>query len=192
MKPTFLLSSLFVISSFFLFSANAQKFEPKWAGTVVALQIEGNDTVSIPTEKANIKVKTAHSAGRLLVGIGNTRQKCIIQGGTSTTQLPANNTVFLIVKCKDNDTDPSSFIQIVKFEQKKKERKAELANVNWLGNVSEGNMDMISYEAESYGKSSYILSFEPQEGEFGVRILNPNEKDEKITIFHCFGIHKDI
>jgi len=31
---------------------------------------------------------------------------------------------------------------------------------------------------------------EPQEGEFGVRVLNPNEKDEKIAISYCFGAHK--
>ena len=47
----------------------SQKFEPKWAGTVSAIKIDG-DSIAVPTEKANVKIKTANSAGRLLVGIG--------------------------------------------------------------------------------------------------------------------------
>ncbi len=186
MKKLTLLFVLFIM--FGVATGYSQKFEPKWAGTVSAIKIDG-DSIAVPTEKANVKIQTANSAGRLLVGIGNTRQKVVIKGGRSTTQLSPDAPVVLIVKCKDNETDPNSFIQIVKFEEKKKERKSELANVNWLGNVSEGNMEIVPYQAESYGKSSYILTMEPQEGEFGVRILNPNDKDEKITIFHCFGIH---
>ena len=168
---------------------NAQSFEPKWAGTVTAIKIEG-DSVSIPLEKANVQVKTASSTARLLTGIGAVRQKAVIKGGQSTTQLSPDAPVILIVKCKDNESDPTSFIQIFKFEEKKKERKTELANVNWIGNMSEGNMVIVPYEAETYGTSSYILTMQPQEGEFGLRILNPNVKDEKVTIFHCFGIHQ--
>ena len=169
-------------------SAQAQKFEPKWAGTVTALQISG-DTVAVETEKANVKVKTDNSTCKIIFGIGSTTQKAVIEGGQSSTQLSPDEPVVLIVKCKDNDSDPTSFIQIIKFDEKKKERQAELAFVNVVDNVSEGNMKIIPYEADSYGKSSYIIKMKPQEGEFGVRILNPNEKDEKVTIFHCFGIH---
>lgn len=168
---------------------SAQNYEPKWAGEVVLITADGSDSISTPTEKANVKIKTSHSAGRLLVGIGNTRRKALIQGGQSPVQITPQNEVVLIVKCKDNESDPTSFIQIVKFESNKKERKTELANVNWVGSVSEGNMDLIQYEADQYGKSSYILKFRPQDGEYGVRVLNPNDNDEKVTIFYCFGIH---
>ena len=187
MKRTFLL--LLLVAILGVVSVSAQQFEPKWSGSVLALKVDG-DTIAIPTEKANVKLKTTHSAGRLLVGIGNTRQKAIIKGGQSTTQLSPNEPVMLIVKCKDNESDPTSFIQIIKFEEKKKERRTELANVNWLGTVSEGNMTIVPYEADTYGKSSYILIMQPQEGEYGVRILNPNETDEKVVIFQCFGIHQ--
>lgn len=167
----------------------AQSFEPKWAGEVVLLDIAGNDTTSVATEKANVQIKTSNSAGRLLVGIGNTRRKISIKGGQSTTQFPTGKDVVLIIKCKDNESDPSTFIQIVKFEEKKKERRAELANVNWLGNVSEGTMTLMPFEADMYGKSSYILKMPSEPGEYGVRILNPNDRDEKILLFYCFGIH---
>ena len=76
-----------------------------------------------------------------------------------------------------------------KLEEKKKERKTELANVNWLGNVSEGNMEYISFNGKRYGQSSYILTFTAPDGEYGVRVLNPNDKDEKAPVFFCFGIH---
>lgn len=180
--------TLFLFCLFFSMIAFSQNFEPKWAGEVVVLNTE-NDTVAIPTDKANVQVKTSNSAGRLLVGIGNTRQKIVVKGPKSATQLTPDGPLTLIVKCKDNESDPTTFIQIVKFEEKKKERRTELANINWLGNVSEGNMEYIPFEADRYGKSSYILTMQPVEGEFGVRVLNPNDKDEKVTIFYCFGIH---
>lgn len=106
-------------------------------------------------------------------------------------QARINEPVTLVVKCKDNETDPKTFIQIIKFEEKRKERKTELAKQNWVGNVSEGNMTLVPFDADTYGKTSYILTMQPQEGEFGVRILNPNVTDEKVPIFNCFGIHTE-
>lgn len=179
---------LFIVAIASLHSMG-QQFEPKWVGQVVLLNIENSDTTALPTEKANIQVKTTQSAGRLLVGIGNVRTKVIIKGSKSTTQTHPDKPVTLIVKCRDNQTDPSSFIQIVKFEETRKERKTELANENWLGNTSEGNMKLIPFEADTYGASSYILKLAPQTGEFGVRVLNPDIRDEKVPIFYCYGAH---
>ena len=163
-----------------------QKFEPKWVGEVVLLNTE-LDTIVQPTEKSLVKIKTKQSAGQLLVGIGNIRKKVYIEGAASPIQVDPLKPITLVVKCKDNESDPSSFIQIVKFEKGKKDRRSELSNINWLGNTSEGNMQIVPFEADVYGKSSYIISLAPQEGEFGVRILNPNEKDEKVPVFYCFG-----
>ncbi|WP_288308384.1 hypothetical protein [uncultured Muribaculum sp.] len=186
MKKYILLSSFIALGLF----ASAQKFEPEWAGEVAVLKVDG-DTLSIPTEKSIPQVKTSASAGRLLVGIGNIRRKAVLKNGRATTQIPQTGTITLVVRCKDNETDPTTFIQLVKFEEKKKERKTELANVNWLGNVSEGNMEYINFNGKKYGKSSYILTFPAQEGEYGVRVLNPNDRDEKTTVFYCFGIHPE-
>ena len=177
---------LFIISVFTLCSTNGQSYEPKWMGQVVVLDTK-NDTIVKQTEKANVKVKTKQSAGRLLAGIGSVRQKVHIQGGASTLQLDPNEPITFIVKCKDNESDPYSFIQVVKFEKGRNERRTELAMENWLGNTSEGNMLLVPYEADSYGKSSYILTIQPQEGEFGVRVVNPNVQDERVPIFYCFG-----
>lgn len=168
----------------------AQKFEPEWTGEVAVLKIDG-DTISVPTEKAIPKVKTSASAGLLLVGIGNVRTKAVIKNGRSTTQIKPAETVTLVVKCKDNDIDPTTFIQIIKFEEKKKERRAELSNVNWLGSVSEGNMEYVDFRGKKYGTSSYLLTYPSVEGEYGVRVLNPNERDEKAAVLYCFGIHDE-
>lgn len=182
MRP-FVLSLLAAVSTFL---AYGQKFEPKWVGNVVLLNIE-NDTTVIPLEKANIQIKTTQSAGRLLAGVGNVRQKIIVKGPHSSVQTSPDKPINLIVRCKDNENDPTSFIQVIQFEESKKERKAELASMNWLDNVSEGNMKLMNFDADVYGKSSYILRLPPLSGEFGVRVLNPNNMDERISIFYCFG-----
>lgn len=184
------MKKLIFLTIFLVFElcAFAQQFEPEWAGEVNILKIDG-DTIAIQTEKSIPQIKTSSSAGRLLVGIGNVRSKAVIKNGKSTTQIKPNDVITLVVRCKDNETDPTTFIQVVKFEEKKKERKTELANVNWLGNVSEGNMDFINFTGKRYGKSSYILTLNAPEGEYGVRVLNPNDKDEKVTVFYCSGIH---
>ena len=180
------LIAIVVIIVTFFFSTNAQKYEPKWIGQVVALSID-NDTISKTLEKASVQVKTKQSAGRLLAGIGPVRQKAYIKGNASPVQFDPTKPIILIVRCKDNETDPSSIIQIVEFERGRKERRTELSMQNWLGNTSEGNMKLIPFEADSYGSHSYIITLPPIYGEFGVRIVNPDNLDEKVPIFNCFG-----
>lgn len=174
----------------FVLVGQAQSFEPRWVGQACILSID-NDTVAVPLEKANVQVKTTQSAGRLLVGIGNIRQKAVIKGNRSRVQVNSKSPITIIVKCNNNEIDPSTFIQVIKFEETRNERKTELGQMNWLDNISEGNMNLIPFSAEQYGKSSYILFLEPQVGEFGLRITNPNNADEKIPIFHCFGSHEN-
>lgn len=180
------------LTIFILFSSiviNAQQFEPKWIGSANVLEIDG-DTISQPLEKANVKLKTSHSAGKLIFGIGNTRTKCIIAGTKSPVSVKMAKPFAIIVKCKNNESDPSTFIQVIKLERTKNERLTELANMNWLETVTEGNMELIPFEADSYGKSSYILTFpEIIFGEYAVRILNPDNEDEKIPLFLCFGLY---
>lgn len=170
----------------FSLSTKAQKYEPKWIGQVVALLVD-NDTISKTIEKASVQVKTKQSAGRILVGIGPVRQKVYIKGSASPVQFDPSEPITFIVRCKDNETDPTSVIQVVEFERGRNERRTELAMQNWLGNTSEGNMKLIPFEADSYGSHSYIITLPPLYGEFGIRIVNPDNVDEKVPIFSCFG-----
>lgn len=77
MRTIFLFCALCILTSI-----NAQKFEPKWVGQVVALSVD-QDTTTKMTEKASVQIKTKQSAGRLLVGIGPVRQKAYIKGNAS-------------------------------------------------------------------------------------------------------------
>ncbi|MCM1484288.1 MAG: hypothetical protein NC043_08115 [Muribaculaceae bacterium] len=184
-----LLISMTLVLAMGALNAMAQKYEPKWAGEVAVLQVIDGDTIAVPAEKSNVKLRTSASAGLILFDIGNVREKMIIKGGRSTTQIKLGYPIMLIVRCKDNLNDPASFIQVLEFEEKKKERRIELAKLNWLGTLTQNDLDHVPYKADKYGESSYILTLEPQFGEYGVRVLNPDNVDEKMTIFNCFGVH---
>ena len=107
------MKKLIFLTIFLVFGlcAFAQQFEPEWAGEVNILKIDG-DTIAIQTEKSIPQIKTSSSAGRLLVGIGNVRSKAVIKNGKSTTQIKPNDVITLVVRCKDNETDPTTFIQV--------------------------------------------------------------------------------
>ena len=167
---------------------NAQQFEPKWSGSACALEVVEADTIVIPLEKTIAQIKESYLLHALTDGIANAKVLCTIQGPESTSHLKPNQPITLLVRCKNNETDPFSFIQVVKFDSKKKERRTELAKGNFI-KTTKNNMNFIHFEAESYGKASYILKLPPLSGEYGVRVLNPDALDEKETIFHCFGVY---
>ena len=182
--------NLFIILlfTFTIQHVNAQQFEPKWTGMACAIEVVEADTVAIPLEKTIAQIKDSYLLNALTDGMANAKSSCTIQGAKSSVQLKPNQPVTLLVRCKDNESDPFSFIQVVKFSSKKKERRAELAKGNFI-KTTQNNMNFIPFEAESYGKSSYILTLPPLEGEYGVRILNPDAVDEKAPVFHCFGVN---
>lgn len=172
-------------------AANAQSFEPEWVGEVAILNIT-KDTLSMQTEKRTARVEEEISAAKILLGFGSTRSLIVLDGSNSTVQITKDSNIALVVKCKDNESDPISFIQIIKFEEEEKTRESEIGMVDVFDNVSQGNMDIVPFTAEKYGKSSYMLKATFEEGEYGVRVLNPNVVDEKITVFYCFGVHEEI
>ncbi len=183
----------FLISLWLTLQSFGQQYEPEWLGEVVVLKID-TDTLAMPADKSIPKIKTSYSLGAILFDIGNERRKYVVKGPRATTQLEACDscTLSLIVKYKDNDSDPTSFIQLVKFEEKKKDRRAEIAKVNWVGELSEDNMNYVKYQAKRYGSSSYILTFPAKEGEYGVKLRNPDNEDEKVDLFYCFGLHSPV
>lgn len=113
-------------------TVSAQSYEPEWNGEVAVLSLSP-DTTAITAEKCNVAVKTGGTFTMHAFGFGSTKSKIAIKGNRSTVQLPAGQPVYLVVKCRDNDSDPSSFIQVVKLEETKKERKAELSSYDWKG-----------------------------------------------------------
>ena len=94
-----------------------------------------------------------------------------MQGGRTTR---------LIVKAKDNATDPQSFISIFKFEVKGKERRYQLAESGTLSKTESNNLSSVDYNAKRYGKNSYYLVLNDLEpGEYGIVIGDPNTENTK-------------
>ena len=84
--------------------------------------------------------------------------------------------------------DPNSFIQLIRFEQKKKDRRREIGKINTFKGSSSGIEQLVDYQAKRYGESSYLLSIDPGPGEYGVLQSNPESKDEKAMMVYCFTV----
>lgn len=161
--------------------------EPQFVGEVVLVKSE---TTAIPLEKKTATVKTKAGASVYLTGIGSVKSRLHVDGVKSSVRCSqADGPIVLIVRAANNENDPNSFIRVFKFEQKKKERRAELAKVNTLGGSSDNNFDFIEYVGEKYGEKSYKLTLSQVEPcEIGVLISNPDKVDEKQMIVRCLGI----
>ena len=99
----------------------------------------------------------------------------MVSKGASTTRL--------IIKAKDNNTDPNSFINIFKFEIKGDERRYQLAEAGTLSKTETNNLSSIEYKAKKYGESSYLIKMEGlTPGEYGIVIGDPNNQNTKNTM----------
>ena len=77
--------------------AMSQSLEPKWAGSVSLIVVDG-DSIAVSAEGLNVKVKTANSVGRLHGYRQHKRAKVVVAGPSSTTQLKADAPVLILVK----------------------------------------------------------------------------------------------
>ena len=161
--------------------------EPQFVGEVLLVKSE---TSAIPLEKMTASVKTKAGASVYLTGIGSVKSRIHVEGLESKVRCSqADGPIVLIVRAANNENDPNSFIRVFKFEQKKKERRAELSKINTFGGASDNNFDFIEYVGEKYGEKSYKLTLSQVEPcEIGVLISNPDKVDEKQIIVRCLGI----
>lgn len=123
MKKLFL---SFVIALATLTSASAQNVtvkEPEFAEETLLLT---SDSEGIKLSRENGTVKTKAGASLYLTGIGKVKTRLTLKGTKSTSKGVGGSTTRLIVKAKDNNTDPNSFISIFKFEVTKKNADTNL------------------------------------------------------------------
>jgi hypothetical protein len=159
--------------------------EPDFVGEAALLNA---DSTTVLLEKSAVQLKTAANAGMVLAGIGSYKTKMALKGCCSGVRAKSGN-IQVIVRAVDNNTDPLSIIQVIKFDTSKKERKAELSSVNTFGTVSKNNMKMLTFTGKKFGTSSYLLTIsDVPPGEYGIIVRNPNSLDEKATIVSCFGV----
>lgn len=172
----------------FLLSLNcvAQSQEPEFIGEVNLVK---NDNSVALLDKETVKIKTKAGASLYLVGIGSVKSRITIDTPAALTRAKADEPFHLIVRSVDNNSDPLAVVTIFAFDKKGKSRRAEVSSSNTFGGVSEGNVKHVKYDAKKYGKSSYMIKLKnPQPGEYGVMVQNPNNRDEKSVIVACFGL----
>ena len=159
--------------------ANAQvtATEPEFSEETLLLT---SDSEGVILKRENGYVKTKAGASLYLTGIGKVKSRLTLDGVNSINTVTASRTTRLILKAKDNTTDPNSFINIFKFEIYKKERRFQLAEVGTLSAAKTNNIASVEFKAKKYGESSYLIQLEDLEpGEYGIIIGDPNNQNTK-------------
>ena len=183
--------SAFLIASAFALNVNAQTSitveEPEFSGQVVYVKSE---TEGILLPKENAQIKTKAGASIYLVGIGSIKSRLHIAGAAAKTKIQRAEQAKFIVRAVDNKTDPLQIINIIRFDVKGKERRAEMSKANSFSGESSNNMHRLDFNAKKYGEDSYLVVLDNlAPGEYGVYVTNPNEKDEKNSlVIATFGV----
>lgn len=178
---------MLLVTFFCAIGINAQEVtvpEPEFADQAYLLTSNSTYT-KLPRETGYIKTKAG--ASLYLTGIGKVKTRVTIAGKESSVSVPAGE-VRIILKAKDNATDPQSFISAFQFEIKGKERRAQIAEAGTLSASKSNTLGQLEFNAKKYGESSYILIFDNMHpGEYGITIGDPNadnkKNDLKVTTF---------
>lgn len=184
MKKTILMLAVALFSFAGLSAQDVTVPEPEFADQ--AYLLTSNTTfVKLPRETGYLKTKAG--ASLYLTGIGKVKTRVTLAGTESSVTVPAGE-VRIILKAKDNSTDPESFINAFQFEIKGKERRAQIAEAGTLSATKSNTLGQLSYHAKKYGESSYLLVFEDlKPGQYGISIGDPNadnkKNDLKVTTF---------
>ena len=168
-----------MMSMFLSMSINAQVTvtEPDFAEQTLLLT---SDNQGVLLDRENGSVKTKAGASLYLTGIGKIKSRLTLKGITSTSSVQGGKTTRLIIKAKDNETDPNSFISIFRFEVKGKERRYQLAETRTLSKTETNNLSSIEYNTKKYGQSSYLIIMNDlTPGEYGIIIGDPNNVNTK-------------
>ncbi len=159
-------------------SAQVSVEEPEFAEQTLLLT---SDSQGVLLSRENATIKTKAGASLYLTGIGKVKSRLTLKGIKSISKVTGNTgTTKIIIKAKDNDTDPNSFISIFKFEIKGKERRYQLAEAGTLSKTETNNLATIEYNASKYGRSSYLIVLNDLEpGEYGIIMGDPNNANTK-------------
>lgn len=132
-------------------------------------------------KRENGTVKTKAGASLYLTGIGKVKSRLTLAGPKSVNQAKGASTTRLIIKAKDNTTDPNSFVNIFKFDiYNNKERRYQLAEVGTLSKAETNNLSSIDFKAKKYGECSYLIQMEDlTPGEYGIVLGDPNNQNTK-------------
>lgn len=151
--------------------------EPEFAERTLLLI---SDTEGVILKRENGYIKTKAGASLFLTGIGKVKTRITLEGTKSVNYVNVSSPVRLIIKAKDNSTDPNSFINIFKFDIYKKERRYQLSEVGTLSAAKTNNLSSIEFKAKKYGDASYYIVIDNlTPGEYGIIIGDPNNQNTK-------------
>ena len=116
-----------------------------------------------------------------------------LDGRNAKTRVPAGQTMRIIVRATDNNSDPLSIINVIRFDSKKNKRTTVLSenNSGTLMKSRTNNKNQMMFNGKKYETTSYLIQIDClEEGEYGIIVSNPNGLDQKRTIVSCFGVDK--
>lgn len=114
-----------------------------------------------------------------------------VDGGSAKSRFTSKQSLQLVVRAADNNSDPLTIISIYKLKANKKSRSVLLSkdNSGTLMKSKTNSKDLIRFSGKKYGTSSYLITLQDLAvGEYGIVVSNPNNRDEKRVVVSCFAI----
>lgn len=147
--------------------------EPEFVGDVTLL-VSDSVGIKLSAERTNIKAgsstfsKIARFApipGASLLAKNDMHFE--LNGAESDIWMEQGDVRF-IVRAENQDYDPRSFLRVVKFETKKKKRRAKLMSTSFLQGV-EMNSESELFDIEKYGEKSFLVTLKDMKsGQYGI------------------------
>ena len=166
----------------------AQVSEPEFIGEAYLIKVDSS-TVSLDKEIADFTTGISWSSN-------SWKSHAIeISGNKALTRFSSGELLKFLVRAVDNNSDPLTIISIYKFKEKEKKKKK--TRTVELGEDNSGTFmksrtkseNLLKFKGKKFGSSSYLIELSDlMPGEYGIIVLNPNNRDEKRTIVSCFGI----
>jgi hypothetical protein len=136
---------------------NTQKSEtdePEWVGQ--AIYLDNGKITELESQKAYIKANA--SASMFIVGVGKVKSKYIVKGNKSDVRIKSSKNLSFIVNAGTNSMNPKSVFKIVKLLTKKKNKRYYIgSSAGTFTGSKVGDLELITFRAKKYGKSSYKI-----------------------------------
>lgn len=149
--------------------------EPEFDGQVIVVKSDST-TDLLPTEVGNMKAKSNAFGFLPIPGAGLLDKQTIsinVKGIASPYVMPTKD-ICMIIRVKDPNENPASYLRIVKFDVQKKKRVTVFAEQSLLSGFDLKNQSdsTINYSVEKYGKSSLIIKLKDvPAGQYGVGFM---------------------
>ena len=175
---------LFTMLLFFSLTTRAQVNEPEFIGEAFVLN-DDNTTTSLDKEIADFTSGISWSSNSW------NALSLEIREGQALTRFSAGESLKIVVRANDNNSDPLTITSIYKLKSKKQKRTVVLSedNSGTLMKSRTNSKDMVRFKGKKFGENSYLIELmNLKPGEYGITVSNPNNRDEKRTVVSCFGV----